>query len=64
MDTDGMEVLLQRVSLASGVLQGVMEMLEAARPDASLSPGGVAALLATAADELKTAKLELEVCAR
>lgn len=64
MDTDGMEVLLQRVSLASGVLQGVMEMLEAARPEAQLSPGGVAALLAPAADELMTAKRELEVCAR
>ena len=40
MDTDCMEVLRQRVSLASGVLQGVLEMLEAARPEAQLSPGG------------------------
>lgn len=59
MDGSVLETVKQRLCLANGVLAGVLELLDAASPDARVSPASVKLLLVTAAEEVAEASREL-----
>lgn len=59
MNGSVLDTVRQRLCLASGVLGGLLELLDAASPDARVSPSGVRLLLMPAVEEVFEATREL-----